>query len=121
MVKTFQDLKVWQKAHQLVLEIYKITSSFPENEKYGLISQMRRAAVSVPANLAEGFKRQSNRDFAHFVNISAASLEEVRYHLLLSSDLEYMDALKKVVLEENCDEVARMLYALQRHLKVSVH
>ena len=67
-MKTFKDLKVWQKAHMLVLEIYKITRNFPNEEKFGLTSQLRRSASSVPANIVEGFKRKSKRDYSHFLN-----------------------------------------------------
>jgi len=67
-VKTFRDLKVWQKAHELVLEVYRITKTFPNEEKFGLVSQLRRSASSVATNIVEGFKRKSNRDYAHFLN-----------------------------------------------------
>ncbi|MFQ6082332.1 MAG: four helix bundle protein [Candidatus Aminicenantia bacterium] len=73
-MRTFQDLKVWQKSHQLVLEIYKITKKFPKEEKFGLISQFRRSAISIAANIAEGFKRKSNKEYSHFFNMSESSL-----------------------------------------------
>jgi len=87
--KTFQDLLVWQKAHALVLGIYRTTASFPKHETFGLCSQMQRAAVSVPANIAEGFKRRGRADKARFMNIAQASLEECRYFLILAQDLGY--------------------------------
>ena len=77
--KTFEDLKVWQKAHQLVIKIYRLSKGFPRDEMFGLTSQLRRAAVSVPANVAEGFKRVTVPDKLRFFNIAQASLEEVRY------------------------------------------
>ena len=89
--KTFQDLIVWQKAHALTLAVYRYSAGFPKSETYGLCAQIRRAAVSVPANVAEGFKRRSKGDKARFLNIAQGSLEEVRYFLILSRDLQYGD------------------------------
>lgn len=86
---SFQDLLVWQKAHQLVVNVYSLTKGFPADERFGLISQMRRAAVSVPVNIAEGFRRQGKADKVRFFNISQGSLEELRYYLLLAKDLHY--------------------------------
>jgi four helix bundle protein len=87
--RTFSDLLVWQKSHQFVLEVYEFTKGFPPDELYGLTCQFRRAAVSIPANIAEGFKRRGKPDKARFLNISQASLEECRYYLLLAKDLKY--------------------------------
>lgn len=86
----FQDLEVWQKAHQLVLAVYKITQTFPNEEKFGLVSQMRRAGVSIAANIAEGFKKRGTRDKSNFYNIAQGSLEELRYYFILSRDLSYL-------------------------------
>jgi four helix bundle protein len=86
----FEDLIVWQKAHALVLSVYKASASFPPHEQYCLRSQLRRAAISVPANIAEGYAKQSKADKARFYNIAQGSLEEVRYYLILSGDLGYM-------------------------------
>lgn len=113
--KRFQDLEVWQRAHQLVLRIYEVTKSFPDNEKFGLISQMRRAAVSVPANIAEGFKKRSEKDKANFYNISQGSLEELRYYLILAKDLKYLDNIEE--LSDLIDEVGRMLHGLIRSIE----
>lgn len=85
--KKFQDLIVWQKAHKFVLEVYKISQLFPKNEQYGLTSQFRRSAVSIPANIAEGFKKRGQADKARFFNIAQGSLEETRYYLILINDL----------------------------------
>jgi len=104
--RRFQDLKVWQKSHQFVLEIYKLTRSFPDYELFGLISQMRRAAVSIPANIAEGFKRRGKADKLRFFNISQGSLEETRYYLILAKDLGYAETED---LQKEADEVGRLL------------
>lgn len=106
----FQDLQVWQKAHQLVLGIYRITRTFPDNERYGLVSQMRRAAVSVAANIAEGFKRRGQADKIRFYNISETSLEEVKYYLILSRDLGYTADNETLMAE--AETISRMLYRL---------
>jgi four helix bundle protein len=114
--KTFQDLIVWQKAHALVLSIYRHSESFPKTETYGLVSQIRRAAVSVPANIAEGFRRRNRRDKARFLNIAQASLEEVRYFLILVRDLEYGDCSS---LMSQLEEVSRMLDSYTRSVETS--
>ena len=89
--KTFEDLIVWQKAHVFVLSVYRLTDGFPNKEIYGLPSQFRRAAVSIPANIAEGFKKKGKADKARFMNIAQASIEECRYYLILANDLAYGD------------------------------
>lgn len=87
--KTFEDLIVWQKAHAFVLSAYRFTGRFPKDEMYGLTSQFRRAAVSIPANIAEGFRRAGHAGKARFMNMAQASLEECRYYLILAKDLDY--------------------------------
>jgi len=89
--RTFQDLLVWQRAHAFVFELYTMTGEFPKTEIYGLTSQCRRAAVSIPANIAEGFRKRGKADKVRFMNIAQGSLEEVRYYLILSRDLKYAD------------------------------
>lgn len=106
--KNFQELIVWQKAHQFVLAIYKFTASFPPSETYGLVSQFRRGTISVPANIAEGFARNGKLDKVRFLNISQASLEECRYFLILSKDLGYGDINK---LYSQLEEVSKLLTA----------
>jgi four helix bundle protein len=115
-VKTFRDLKVWQKAHELTLAVYKATHNFPSEEKYGLCSQIRRAAASVPTNIVEGFKRRGNKEFARFLNIADGSLEETKYHLILSFDLGYLNKEEYDKLYEICNEVGRMISGLERSL-----
>jgi four helix bundle protein len=87
-VKDFHELKVWQKAHQLTLEVYQITATFPRQELYGLTSQLRRSCASIPANLAEGCGRNSDAEFARFCSIAMGSASELEYHLLLARDLK---------------------------------
>lgn len=112
--KTFQELVVWQKSHQFVLRIYKTTQSFPRNELFGLVSQIRRAAVSVPANIAEGFKRKGRADKVRLFNISQASLEEVRYYLILANDLCYVDTKSLLT---DLDEIGRLLHAYIKSMR----
>jgi four helix bundle protein len=111
----FEQLEVWQAAHKLVLDIYKKTQKFPTEEKFGLVSQMRRAAVSVPANIAEGFKGRGRADKGHFYNIAQASLEELRYYLILCCDLGYGAPDGEIT--ERADKVGRMLYGLAQSLE----
>lgn len=108
MAKRFQDLIVWQKAHQFVLLVYRYTAAFPKTELYGLTSQFRRAAVSIPANIAEGFKKRTKPDKAKFLNIAQGSLEECRYYVILSGDLYYGD---NKVLDHQLEEVSKLLGA----------
>jgi four helix bundle protein len=115
--KTFRDLLVWQKAHQFVLAIYKLTATFPRQEQYGLSTQMRRAAVSVPANIAEGFRKRGRLDKARFMNTAEGSLEECRYYLILAGDLGYGDTAG---LMKSLEEVSRLLNAYSRALLTSV-
>ena len=103
--RTFQDLLVWRKAHALTLAVYRLTSAFPKNETFGLSLQMRRAAVSIPANIAEGFRR-GKPEKARFLNIAEASLDEVRYFLILAEDLRYADTQNLLAA---ADEVSRLL------------
>ena len=106
--QSFQDLILWRKAHAFVLQVYAATRCFPKEERYGLSSQFRRAAVSIPANIAEGFRKRSQPDKARFLNISEGSLEECRYYLILAHDLGHLD---KRALWELAGEVARLLHA----------
>ena len=115
-VKTFKDLLVWQKAHSLVLEIYKVTQSFPQEEKFGLVSQLRRASSSIPTNIVEGHKKKSRKEFLYFLNTADSSLEETKYLILLSKDLGYLGERLSSNLESTCDEVGRILYGFQRNL-----
>jgi four helix bundle protein len=107
----FTDLMVWQKAHAFVLASYRATARFPKSETYGLTSQFRRAAVSIPANIAEGFRRKGLPEKARFLNIAQASLEECRYYLILSRDLGYA---QEPALPDLAVEVSKLLTAYER-------
>jgi four helix bundle protein len=106
--RNFQDLLVWRKAHELVLTIYALTTTFPKSETYGLSLQLRRSAVSVPANIAEGFRRRSRTEKARFLNIAESSLEETRYFLILARDLGYGDTASILA---SLEEASRLLNA----------
>lgn len=106
--KSFQDLIVWQKAHQFVLSVYRFTDTFPKTELYGLTSQIKKAAISIPANIAEGFKKKTKPDKARFMNIAQGSLEECRYYLILAKDLGYGDSSGLTV---HLEEVSKLLQA----------
>jgi four helix bundle protein len=112
-MQRFTELKVWQRSHQLTLEVYRITVSFPPVERYGLISQLRRAAASVPTNIAEGSKRQSDQEYSRFLNIAEGSLVETEYLLMLSRDLGYLARNSSDVMLNEVGEIARMLSGLR--------
>ena len=117
--KSFEDLIVWQKAHQWVLSVYKQSKIFPQEEKYGLTSQLRRSAISVPANIAEGFKKRGKADKVRYINIAQGSLEESRYYLILARDLSYLDDSKISALKEAQEEIGRMLESYAMAIKNS--
>ena len=114
--RSFRDLVVWQKAHEFVLAVYRFTESFPDREKYGLAHQLRRAAVSIPANIAEGFGKRSQAEKGRFLNIAEGSLEECRYNLILAHDLKYgqTDSLLNTL-----EEASRLLNAYARTILAS--
>lgn len=114
--KTFHDLRCWQESHNLVLAIYRATQTFPNEEKFGLSIQIRRSAVSVCANMAEGFKK-SRKDFVRYLDILQASLEETKYHLILSNDLGYLTSDQYQSLNSSADDVGKMLYGLITRLR----
>jgi len=116
-MENFRKLKVWQKAHQIVLATFKHTQNFPTEERFGLVSQMRRAAVSVAANIVEGTKRSTNRDRLHFHVIAETSLEELKYYFTLSEDLLFLDPTLVEEMQSRCREVGAMLNALNKTLR----
>lgn len=111
--RSFRDFIVWRKAHEYVLSVYGYTGRFPRHETYGLAAQMRRAAVSIAANIAEGFKRRGRPDKARFMNMAEGSVEENRYYLILANDLGYGENQKLMTALE---EVSRLLNAYARPL-----
>jgi len=115
--KSFKDLIVWQKAHQIVLGIYKFTDKFPAKETYCLLPQLRRAAISVPANIAEGFKKKGKPDKVRFLNIAQGSLEEVKYYLILAADLGYGNSENLI---NELDIVSKMLEAYMSTIRKSI-
>ncbi|NLT96371.1 MAG: four helix bundle protein [Clostridia bacterium] len=117
-INRFEDLIVWQKAHDFVKRIYKDSEfNFPDEEKYGIESQLKRAVVSVPANIAEGSRRHHTKELIQFLNIAQSSLSEVRYYLYLSKDLGYITENKYKVLLDDCLEIDKMLNSLIYKLK----
>ena len=118
MIRDFTELKVWQEAHKLTLAVYKNTRDFPAQEKFGIVSQLQRAAASVPANIAEGFARNSTNELLHFLNIARGSLAETRYFLLLSRDLGYLNGNSLQPMQKQCESVAQLINALARSLRL---
>jgi len=112
--RSFEDVEVWRKAHAWVLGVYRFTEQFPRHELFGLTSQLRRAAVSVPANFAEGFKKRSHLDKLRFYNIAQGSLEECRYYFILARDLNYGDS---TALKNRAEEISKMLDSYMRSLR----
>lgn len=116
-MQDFRELKVWQKSHGAIREVYRVSATFPRDEVYGLTAQMRRAAVSIGANIAEGCGRGSDPDFARFLQMAMGSASEVEYLLLLARDLNYLGADVHAGLNSDMAEVKRMLSAFLRKLK----
>jgi four helix bundle protein len=115
-IKTFRDLLVWQKAMVLVTEIYRASKSFPKEEAYGLTSQLRRCAVSIPSNLAEGYARRSRADYTRFVQIATGSLYELDTQLEIALNLEYLTKARYIELHAQAREIERMLSSLHQKL-----
>jgi len=116
-MRNFRELKVWQKAHQLVLEVYGITKDFPSEERFGLISQLRRSAASVPANISEGCGKEGDRELSRFMSIAAGSASETEYHLLLAHDLGFLEKNIYIKYNRQINEIKRMLYSFIQKLK----
>ena len=118
-MKDFRELKVWEKAHQLALQVYRATAKFPKEELYGLTSQIRRASMSIPTNIAEGCGRGSDADFAHFLQIAMGSACETEYQLLLSLDLGFMLQDEYSILQDCVQEVKRMISSLLKTVRTN--
>ena len=116
MLKSYKELKVWQKAYQLCLQIYKISKGFPKEEVFGLTSQIRRASLSIPSNVAEGYGRRSRSEYIRFLNIAYGSLCELETQVLLSGDLNYFKERELKEIQAAVEEVERMLMALIKSL-----
>ncbi len=118
-MRDFHKLKAWQKSHQLALEIYKVSQSFPKEELFGLTSQIRRAISSVPTNIAEGCGRDSNKDFAHFLQIAIGSASEVEYELLLAHDLQYINKDEYERLTSEMVAIRKMIVKYRAELRAT--
>ena len=116
-MESWKELEVWRKAHGLVLEIYKLTATFPNDERFRLTDQLCRAAASVAANIVEGQSRQTTKEYIHFLYNARGSLEETRYHLLLAKDLELLDSDVYASLEKEYETVSKMLNGLIKSLR----
>ena len=118
-MKDFRDLKIWGRSHQLTLQVYKLTRSFPKEEMYGLVSQMRRSASSVPTNIAEGCGRNTDADFARFLDASMGSASELEYQLILSRVLAYLSLDAYETINTELVEIKKMLNAFIQKLRAS--
>ena len=116
-MKDFRQLKVWEKSHQLALAIYKATKEFPKEELYGLNSQIRRSSISIPTNIAEGCGRNTDADFARFLQMAMGSASETEYQLILARDLEFLPKESYEKLQNDVEEVKRMLASLLKTLR----
>lgn len=120
MVYTFEKLKVFKESHELTLKVYKITKGFPEDEKFGLISQLKRSSASISANIVEGNSRGHKKEFLQFLYLSKGSLEETKYHLLLAKDLNYISADDYKMIHVQAEEVGKLLTGLINYCKKSI-
>jgi four helix bundle protein len=120
VVKSYRDLEIWQKSMDLVVACYRITGIFPKREIYGLSSQLQRAAVSLPANIAEGHQRQHSREFLQFLSIASGSLAEVETHLQIAHRLGYIDDKQIAELLNNTSEIGRMLNGLRKSIEKKI-
>ena len=118
-MKDFKELKVWEKSHQLTLQVYQVTAEFPQDEIYGLRSQIRRACASIPTNIAEGCGRQSDADFGRFLSIAMGSASELEYLLFLSKDLNFINESDYKILNEQLIEIKKMLGSFITKLRTS--
>jgi four helix bundle protein len=117
MTRSFREVYAWQKAHAFVLLVYKVCPTFPQYELFGLCSQFQRAAVSIAANIAEGYRRDGMKDKLHFLNMSQGSLEECRYYILLAHDLNYIDDNTENYMNESIEEASKLLNAYYKGIK----
>jgi four helix bundle protein len=118
-MQRFTDLQVWQRGHSLVLSVYRMTTGFPQNERYGLTSQLRRAALSVPTNIAEGSKRLTSQEYGRFLNIAEASLAETEYLVMVRRDLGYVAPVVATKSFSEISELSRMPHALRKKVEAA--
>ena len=118
-MQDFSKLKVWQKAHNFTVNLYKITKDFPSDEKFGLTNQIRRATVSIESNISEGCGRNGDKEFSRFLDIAQGSAYEVKCQIFISRDLGYLDSSKSQLLTDKINEVSRMINALNQKLKAN--
>ncbi len=116
-MRNFRKYEVWELSHQLTIEIYKLTKSFPDSERYQLISQMQRAAYSIPSNFSEGCGRESEKEFKRFITISMGSAHELEYFMILASDLKYVDQDVSESIQDDINKIKAKLFNLSRKLK----
>jgi four helix bundle protein len=116
-MQDFTQLKVWQKAHSFTVNLYKISSEFPSEEKFGLTNQIRRAAISIESNIAEGCGRDSDKEFNRFLSIAKGSCYEVQCQIYIARDLNYMSHQKCDLIVSKIDEILKMIYSLQKKLE----
>ncbi len=115
-MRNFKDLTVWQKSHRMVLDVYRVSKGFPSDERFGLTAQLRRSAVSVPANIAEGCGRDTDREMARFLSIAAGSACETEYYIILAHDLSFIDKNAYDELDRQINEIKRMLNSFMQKL-----
>jgi len=116
-MQSYRKLQVWQKSHQIVLNVYRLTLAFPNDERFGLTSQIRRCAVSIPSNIAEGSARGSDADYARFLHIALGSVTELDYQLLLANDLAFIKNDEYEIIAREIDEIGKMLNGFIKRLK----
>jgi len=117
MLKNYKELQVWQKAYQFCLNLYKLTKTFPQEERFGIVSQMRRAALSIPSNIAEGYGRKTTKEYVYSLHIAYGSLCELETQILLSGDLGYISVDHTINLQTDLGEIERMLKSLIKSLE----
>ena len=115
-IKTYRDLDIWKKSIELVKDIYRLTEKFPKQEMYGLVSQMRRAAISIPSNVAEGFRRHHNREYIQFMYMSLGSCAELETQVTIAKELKYLQEETEAILLESLDHICRMISNLIKKL-----
>ena len=115
-MNSYEELKVWQRSHAFLLEVYRKSQGFPREERFGLTAQLRKSALSVPSNLAEGCGRSTTQDFRRFVDYAAGSSKELAYQLRVALDLNYLSPEEHATLQDEITQIQRMLHGLRKHL-----